>query len=407
MRTWSILCLLLIGAAAGALLQKPLSRLLPLPAGQSAELSSVDKDSNEKKETAPRPKADKRVISVDPDIAKLLGIEIATAEPGVMPTEVQVTGTIGFNEDKLARIVPRAAGTVRRVLKNVGDQVETGEVLAILDSKDVAEAKAVYVAAKDKLSLAETTFNREDMLFNKRVSSEQDLINARRDLAQARSDARSATQSLLTLGFRDADLKRLEIEPTDLSRVDIMAPFAGEVVEKHIFTGEFLPQDREVFVVADLDVVWVHLLVSPDKLKDTAVEAPVKITDGHGLSAEAKIGYVAPSISNETRAALARVDLPNPKRSWRPGSVVEATIEGPAAPAAIVVPSAAIQTVQGQPSVFLPAVGGFRVQTIKIGRVNEQQTEIIKGLNPGDKVATGQTFALKSELEKGAGEDND
>jgi len=86
---------------------------------------------------------------------------------------------------------------------------------------------------------------------------------------------------------------------------------------------------------------------------------------------------------------------------------MEATIEGPAAPAAIVVPNAAIQTVQGQPSVFLPAEGGFRVQTVKLGRSNVQQTEIIKGLNTGDKVATGQTFALKSELEKNTGEDND
>ena len=405
MRTRGVLFLLLIGATAGALLQKPLSRLLPAPVGQSAELRSDDRGGSEEKE--PHRSKDKRMISVDPNIAKLLGIEIATAEPGVMPTEVRVTGTIGFNEDKLAHIVPRAAGVVRRVLKNVGDQTEAGEVLATLDSKDVADAKAGYLAAKDKLSLAETTFSREDTLFNKGVSSEQDRINARRALAQARSDMRSATQSLITLGFRDADLERLEIEPIDLSRVDIMAPFAGEVIEKHIFTGEYLPPDREVFAVADLDVVWVHLLISLDKLKDTTVEAPVKITDGHGLSADAKIGYVAPIISNETRAALARVDLPNPKHSWRPGTVVEATIEGPAAPAAIVVPNAAIQTVRGQPSVFLPAEGGFRVQTVKLGRSNAEQTEIIKGLNTGDKVATGQTFALKSELEKDTGEDND
>lgn len=161
-------------------------------------------------------------------------------------------------------------------------------MLATLDSKDVADAKAVYLAAKDKLSLAETTFNREDVLFNKGVSSEQDRINARRALAQARSDMRSATQSLLTLGFRNADLERLEIEPIDLSRVDIMAPFAGEVIEKHIFTGEYLPQDREVFAVADLNVVWVHLLISLAKLKDTTVEAPVKITDGHGCAGIAR-----------------------------------------------------------------------------------------------------------------------
>jgi len=397
--------LLLIGAAAGALLQKPVSRLLPTPAGQTAELGSDDRGRNEGKDAA-RPK-DKRLISVDPDIAKMLGIEIAAAAPGVMPAEVHVSGTIGFNEDKLARVVSRAAGTARSVLANIGDRVEAGASLAILDSKDVADAKAVYLAARDKLNLAEMTFNREDALFNKRVSSEQDLINARRELAQARSDMRSATQNLLTLGFHDDALERLAAEPIDLSRVDIVAPFAGEVVEKHIFAGEFLTPAHEVFVVADLGVVWVHLQVSADRLKDVTVGAPVEIADGHGLRADAKVSYLAPVISNETRAAVARVELPNPEHAWRPGSVVEATIEGPTAPAAVVVPSAAVQTVQGQPSVFLPVAGGFRLQTVKLGRSNEQQVEIIKGLNAGDKIAVGQTFALKSELEKGGGEDND
>jgi len=398
--------LLLIGAAAGALLQKPVSRLLPALPGQSAELGSDDRGGGNEGKDAARAK-DKRLISVDPDIAKMLGIEIAAATPGVMPAEIHVSGTIGFNEDKLARIVTRAAGTTRSVLANIGDRVEAGQSLAILDSKDVADAKAVYLAAKDKLSLAEMTFNREDALFNKRVSSEQDLISARRELAQARSDMRSATQNLLTLGFHNDALERLAAEPIDLSRVDIVAPFAGEVVEKHIFTGEFLRQDREVFVVADLGVVWVHLQVSADRLKDVAVGAPVEIADGHGLRADVKVSYLAPVISNETRAAVARVELPNPEHAWRPGSVVEATIEGPAAAAAVVVPSAAIQTVQGQPSVFLPVAGGFRLQAVKLGRSNEQQVEIVKGLNVGDKVAVGQTFALKSELEKGGGEDND
>jgi cobalt-zinc-cadmium efflux system membrane fusion protein len=396
------LALLLIGVAAGALLREPLSRLLAHDAGEGPRDNDAARVSPEA-----RPKKDKRLVAVSADIAAALGIDIATAGPGALPTEVRVVGTVGFNEDKLARIVPRVPGTVRQVLKRVGDHVAPGEALAILDSKEIADARSNYLAAKERLSLAQTGFSREDELFKKQVSSAQDLIVARRELTQTRNEMRIATQTLLSAGLQDGDLKRLEDGPADLSRFDVLAPFAGEVVEKRIFVGEFLPQDREIFVMADLDVVWVSLQVSSDKLKNVAVGLSVGIMANDGLAAKAKIDYVAPVISDATRAARARVDVANPDHLWRPGAVVQALIEGPDAPAAVLVPRDALQTVDGQVSVFLPVADGFRLQTVTVGRSNERVSEILKGLKLGDKVATGQTFVLKSELEKGAGEDND
>jgi cobalt-zinc-cadmium efflux system membrane fusion protein len=400
MRITAILAVLLIGVAMGVFLQKPLLGLLPHAVGESGK----DEDASK---ASPEAKKDKKLVSVDADIAKAMGIEIATAEARAIPTEIRVVGTIGFNEDKLARIVPRVPGTVRQVLKSVGDRVAAGEPLAILDSREIADARSLYLAAKDKLALAETTFNREDELFRKKVSSEQDLINARRELTQARNDMRMSAQSLLTVGLRDADLKRLDAASSDLSRFDVLSPFAGEVVEKRIFTGEFLPSDRTVFTIADLDVVWVYLQVPPEKLKDVGIGQQVRVASGAGLAADATVAYVAPVVSDETRSARARIDLANPDHRWRPGTVIEARLEGPAEPAAVTVPSAAVQTVDGQPSVFLPVEEGFRLQAVKVGRSNDEVVEILKGLKVGDKVAAGETFALKSELEKGAGEDND
>ena len=396
MRVAVVVAVFLMGAVSGVLLQKPLSGLLPRAAGDDSTKGSSEE----------RPRADKKLVTVDADIAKALGIEITTAEPKVIPAEIGVVGTVGFNQDRVARVVPRVAGTVRQVLKTVGDRVVAGEAVAILDSKEIADAKSTYLAARDKLSLAETTFNREDELFRKKVSSEQDLINARRELTQARNDMRMAAQSLLTVGLRDADLKGLEAGAADASRFDILAPFAGEVIEKQIFVGEFLPADRHVFTIADLDVVWVHLQIPPMKLGDVQVGERVRIS-GTGLVADGTLAYVAPVVSDETRSVRARIDLPNPGHGWRPGTVIDATIVGSPEPAAVTVPSDAIQTVDGQTSVFVPVEDGFRLQVVKIGRSNDTTVEILNGLKSGDKVATGETFALKSELEKGAGEDND
>lgn len=399
MRIAALVVLLVLAALGGSMLKTPLSGVISrAPGGNATEAGE---------NATPRPKKDKKLVTVDPGIATALGIETATAGPGDLATEVRVVGTIGFNQDKVARIVPRVSGTVRQVLKGVGDKIAAGEALAVLDSKPIADARSSYLAARDKLSLAETTFNRENALFLKKVSPEQDLLSARRELAQARGDMRIAAQTLLTVGFREADLRRLDTAASELSRFEIVAPFAGEVVDKNVFTGELLAEDRQVFVVADLDTVWVNLQVSPEKLSAVSVGMRVTIVAGSDLSADADVTYVAPMISEETRSVHARVDLANADRRWRPGTVVDAVFRGSIGKAAVTVPSDAVQTVEGRPVVFLPVTDGFRLQAVKVGRSDGKTAEILRGIKVGDKVAAGQTFALKGELEKGAGDDDD
>jgi cobalt-zinc-cadmium efflux system membrane fusion protein len=418
MRARAAIAWLLIGVAAGIAADRRLAHIWapaasedgqaarPEPAehSESAERSEIPDRSEA---TGTRAKADKHFVLVGSDVAGQLGIEVSTAQPGILAAEIHAVGTVGFNDDRLARIVPRVAGSVRQVLKAIGDKIEAGETLAVLDSKDVADAKALYLAAKDKLTLAETTSGHEEALFNKHISSEQELINSRRELAQARGEMRVATQALRTLGFRDPDLKALETAPDDLSRFDIVAPFAGELVEKQIFVGEFVAADRQVFVVADLDMVRVALQIPPDKIDDVEVGRAVTINGPEGLSAHARLDYMAPTIASDTRSGLARVNLPNPEHRWMPGTLIEALIDGNSENAAVTVPSEALQTVGGRMGVFVPVEGGFRLQVVEAGRSNGTVTEIVKGLKPGDKVATGRTFVLKSELEKGGEEDND
>jgi membrane fusion protein, heavy metal efflux system len=380
---------LLIGVAGGVLLQ-------PLVANIA----------HEKAKEASKPQKDKRLVAVDPGIATALGIEVATAEPAALVTEVRAVGMVGFNEPKLARLVARVSGNVRQTLKSIGDTVATGEVLAVLDSREIAEAKGAYLAAKEKLSLAETTFRRLSELLRLHAAAEKDFLNARQELNQARIDGRATTQKLLSVGLTQAALDQLGTGSDDLSHFEIKAPFAGEILEKQAFVGEFVPQDREVFVMADLDPVWINLKVVPEKLKDVTVGKPVRIVGSQGLVADATIDYVAPLVSDETRTVRARVTLANAERRWRPGIVVEAVIEGATEPAAVTVPNEALQTVDGRLSVFLPVKDGFRLQPVKAGRSDARRTEIVKGVAAGDRVATGQTFVLKAELEKGAGDDD-
>ena len=387
--------LLLLGIAIGAIVEAPVARLLSLPAA-----------GDESKEAKEEAKKDKKLVSVDPGIAKALGIEIGTAGPTKLAPQSTVVGSVGFDDTKVARIAVRVSGTVRQVNKSIGDKVATGDVLAVLDSRDIADAKATYLAAKDKLSLAEKTLVRQRELLRGAGGAQKDVLAAQRDFNQAQIDLRNAAQALLTLGLSRADLDKLDVEHSDLARYEIISPFAGEVLEKQIFTGELLPANRDVFVVADLDVVWVNLRIGLELLAQAQVGATVEVTSTTGLSARAPITYLAPMISEGTRSVRARVDLANPEHRWRPGMVVDARLSGPAASVAIAVPNDAIQVVGGKPSVFVPVKSGFRLREVKLGRSDGKSTEIVKGLAAGEKIATGETFALRSELEN-TGDDND
>lgn len=387
--------LLLLGIAIGALAEPRIVRLV-----SSSGLG------DERKETAGEAKKDKKLVAVDPGIAKALGIEIGTAAPAMLATQFTVVGSVGFDDPKVARIAVRVSGTVRQVDKSIGDKVAAGEVLAILDSRDVADGKAAYLAAKDRRSLAEKTLLRQQELVRGGGGAQKDVLAAQRDFNQAQIDLRNATQSLFTLGLSRTDLEKLDLEHGDLARYEIVSPFAGEVLEKQIFVGELLPPNRDVFIVADLDVVWVNLRIGPELLAQAEVGKPVEIASSTGLRAQAPITYLAPMISEGTRSVRARVDLANPEHRWRPGMVVDARLAGPAVSVAVAVPNDAIQVVGGKPSVFVPAKSGFRLREVKLGRSDGKSTEIVRGLSAGEKIATGETFALKSELEN-TGEDND
>jgi cobalt-zinc-cadmium efflux system membrane fusion protein len=178
---------------------------------------------------------EKGVVLLSDAELKEFGIEVGTAGPGNLKVQVSLPGEVVANADRLAHIVPRVSGVVREVRKNLGDRVRKGEVMAVLESRDLADAKAAFLNATEKLELARTNFAREEDLWKKRISPEQDYLQARQALAEARIELRSAEQKLHALGFSDEYLAQLPSQP-DMSytRYEIVAPFEGTVIEKHI-----------------------------------------------------------------------------------------------------------------------------------------------------------------------------
>lgn len=356
-----------------------------------------------------------RVVLPDEGLASA-GIEVATAGPVVLKPVLELPGQVGLNQDRVAQVVPRLAGVAVAVVKNVGDRVRAGDVMASIDSRELAELKNAYIQSVHTLELAQATYIREERLWKRRISAEMDLLLSKHRLEEAEIARQIAEQKLLALGIKRQTLSALAIEPAGsiadrrvrlpfaagmLTRFDVEAPIAGEVIGKHVTLGESVQAETPIYVVADLSTVWVDIAVYATDLGLVRIGQPATVrAAAAGLEASGSVSYVGPLVGEETRSARARVVLPNPDARWRPGLFVTVSLVEAELRVAVAVAADAIQTVRDAPSVFVRYGDQFEVRPIELGRRADGWVEVVGGLSPGERYGRNGSFLLKADLGK-------
>jgi cobalt-zinc-cadmium efflux system membrane fusion protein len=192
------------------------------------------------------------------------------------------------------------------------------------------------------------------------------------------------------------------IESEALAPYPLRTLIDGLVIEKHITRGEPVSREQAAFVVADLRDVWIDISVYQKDLPLLRLGQPVVVSAGHGLEqAEARISYIAPVVDEETRTATARVVLPNPDGSWRPGLFVTARVEVERLEVPVAVPKTALEILEGRTTVFVEHETGLAARTVELGLAGDRYVEIRAGLSAGERYVTRGAFTLKAELLRG------
>ncbi len=266
--------------------------------------------------------ADELVVELSPEAVALAGLKTSTALHGVIANVLELPGEVGFNEDKLAHIAPRFAGIALRANYRVGDYVEAGHVVAVVESNE------------------------------------------------------------------------------SMNSYTIPAPMSGWVIERHITPGEFVSEENSIYVIADLSSVWVNLAVYPkdcDRIKRGQV-AQIKAV-GTGSNSSGTIEYVTPIIDFRTRAATARIILPNPDNTWRPGTFVQATVATEGRAEALVVEKDAVQILDERSVVFVvEGPNKFVPVEVVTGERDNRHVQIVGGLGEGVEYVSHGAFELKAKI---------
>jgi len=337
--------------------------------------------------------ADDGVIHFTPGQITVAGITVATAGPKHLDTFIRMPGQIALNEDRTAHVTPRAAGSVRDVSADLGQQVRKDQVLASIASADIAGQRGALTAAQKRVDYARRLVATERTLWEEKITAHQDLLKAEQELTEAEVARDTVRQQLQALGAGGSGGSNL---------LAIRAPFDGIIVEKHITLGEVVGADTRVFTLTDLSTVWADVVVPARDLDIVRVGTTAVIRSiASSTTAPGKVSFVSSLVGEASRSAKARVVLANPGAAWRPGLAVNVDIVTGSSDVPVAVAREAIQTVDTRQVVYKRVKEGFIAQPVSTGRADARFIEITAGLNPGDTYAAGGSFTIKAEQGKG------
>lgn len=352
------------------------------------------------------------VIKMPADRIAAAKITIEAAGEGTLSRRLTVPGVIIPDANRQARVPAQVVGTVAEMKKRVGDSVERGEIIAIISSREVADAKSEYLAAVVNQDLQKTLYERSAALWEKRVTPEQQFLQVKATYAQAQLRVDLARQKLSSLGL-DAKVVAQEAKedgtaqgPSRLRSYEVRAPIAGRIVERKVDVGAPVGKEgdaSELYAIADLTAVWTELAVPIGDL-DTIKDGQAVAIGNTEKSAEGKIVFVSPIVNAETRSARVIAAFDNANMTWRPGTFVTARIALDQQEIGVRVPRTALQKIEGKQVVFARTAAGFEKREVTLGKSDEDAVEVVAGLAAGEAIAVGNTFLLKAELGKAEAE---
>jgi cobalt-zinc-cadmium efflux system membrane fusion protein len=322
-----------------------------------------------------------------PDTSPLRTL-LAVAAPAV--TDIARTLTlpaiVEADPARTVKVLPPVTGRVTDLNAQLGGRVTAGQVLAVIDSGDLAQAWSDVDKARSMVTLTRKALDRQLGLEKISAAAIKDREQAQSDYAQAAAELDRAEVRLRALGVPD-DAR----EPNGMNTrlLSIRAPVSGSVIDLQAARGAFLNDPTAAMMtIADLGTVWVTANV-PEK--DIAFVHPgqtVKVTFRAWPDDvfAGKVLFVSDVVEPDTRRNKVRISFDNPDRRLKPNMFAEARFEAPPVPR-LMVPTSALMMTNDTTSVFVEVADwAFERRPIEIAYQEGAAVAVRSGLRPGERV---------------------
>jgi membrane fusion protein, heavy metal efflux system len=320
---------------------------------------------------------------------------LATAVEHKTAPALNVTGVVQPDISRAVPVVSLAAGRVVEIKARLGDVVQKGQVLLRVQSNDVSGAYQTYLKAQNDERLARVQLDRAQTLYDKGAIAKSALEIAQDTEADAQADLNAATEQLRLLGIN---------KDHPLGVVDIVAPISGVITDQQVTNAAGVQglSGPNPFTISNLDYVWIMCDVYENDLDAVRVgdTADIHLVGDPSQVFKGRIDNILPILDPSIRTAKVRIEVANPGM-MRIGMFVTATFYGRHPETHAAVPASAILHLHDREWVYQPLGNGhFKRQEVMTGSMlPDKQQEVVKGLNPGDKVVAN-ALDLQSTVEQ-------
>lgn len=345
------------------------------------------------------------MVQMSDEQQRTVQLHLARAERRPISETVRVPGAVMFDPGHVALLRPFGQARIIRLLAQPGDVVSAGQKLAELDmpslattEQDLAGAKASVREADAGVAVTRDALRRGLLLARDGSLSRAEAERRRLALAQAAAASDTARARVAAL---QVEVDRLN--PGGSPGVaSLVSPLKGVVTAVGATPGEVLDQAREAFTVADLSVVMVLAQVPEAAASQVAVNDAVVITMmTGGRRWDGRVATLGAALDPQARTLPARIRIANGDMALRIGMAVDVSITNATGRDAVVVPSAALQSVADKQVVFTPiGKNRFQAHDVTVGVQRQDTMELRGGVADGDQVVTQGSFELKALLQK-------
>lgn len=342
--------------------------------------------------------------------ASAVKISAGTIEARTVERTVEATGTLsGWDE---AVISAEAPGKVVEIKADLGDRVNKGGILAVLDRTEASlyldQARAAHQTSlkallreKARLDEARTNHGRYDDLFRREMVSaaQYDDMKTRLEVAAAQFHQAEAAS--------DEASARLRLAEKRVADTSIRSPIDGEVARRVVSEGEYINDKAEAFTVVSTDTLKFRGTVSEISVPRVRPGQTVRLTvDAYRDRAfEGKITRVSPSVDSKTRTLEVEASVPNPKGELKPGFFARGVISTDSESGVAFAPEGAVYSFIGINKIFIVEDGTVSERAVMLGTRDGGMVEVIgQDIAPGRKVATSDLPSLFDGAKVAVGE---
>ncbi len=349
-------------------------------------------------------------------------ISVEAARTTTRADRLAASGLMAVDDTHTARIGSLQEGLIVETPAHVGDRVRARQVLARMHSHVLHDAWAGYRKAladqrrvERMLVFAADAHERATRLYADKAVSQQDVQRAEVErssatemVAVAAAEVQRSIEELEHIGVSIHDQPRQgssgpEIADETEERIPVRSPISGVVLERLVTPGSTVVPGTPLFVVSDLSTLWAIAEVDESNLSRVKVGRPVQVTVAAYPDERfaGTITFIGDTVNPRTRRITVRSTVANADGRLKPEMFATISLGESDPRPVVVVPPAALQSVNGTVSVFVAEPGGrFVVRPVQTGAELDGLVEITSGLKDGERVAVNGSFVLKAEMGK-------